>query len=389
MTNNSQLASEASPAVFNISGAAPGATCTAVESVPSGYTADQTDCENGDPLNGNCTIVNTLIPSSDSFTVYKDFSDDNSAGVDVTLSCSSGTVINNPQLASEASPAVFNISGAAPGATCTAVESVPSGYTADQTDCENGDPLNGNCTIVNTLIPSSDSFTVYKDFSDDNSAGVDVTLSCSSGTVINNPQLASEASPAVFTISGAAPGATCTALESVPSGYTADESDCQDGDPLNGFCSLINTLDAAQEEDVIIEGFEDGDADGWSTSGSVSVDGVLAIGQYSLRHMKGSTSVFSVSTVGYEDVSVTMNLAATSLKKHDTCHAEASTDGGESWMPVVKVLKGNDSGEFYSGTMSSPGAANNPDLQMRFRATGRGKSGYCYGDQVIVSGMPN
>ncbi len=85
------------------------------------------------------------------FTVYKDFSDNNVASVGVSLSCTSGTVTNNPQQASEASPAVFNISGAAADATCTAVEnSVPSGYTKNQSDCQNGDAVNGSCTIVNT-----------------------------------------------------------------------------------------------------------------------------------------------------------------------------------------------------------------------------------------------
>jgi hypothetical protein len=131
--------------------------------------------------------------------------------------------------------------------------SVPSGYTEDESDCQNGDPLNGSCTIVNTLVPSSDSFTVYKDFSDNNSASVSVTLSCTSGTVTNNPQSASESSPAVFDISGAASGATCTAVEtSVPSGYTEDESDCQNGDPLNGSCTIVNGLDQLELDDVIM-----------------------------------------------------------------------------------------------------------------------------------------
>ena len=85
--------------------------------------------------------------------MYKDFSDNNTASVSISLSCSSGTVTNNPQTGVvKAAPAVFNITGASAGATCTATEpSVPAGYTRNQTDCQNGDPLNGSCTIVNTL----------------------------------------------------------------------------------------------------------------------------------------------------------------------------------------------------------------------------------------------
>ena len=146
------------------------------------------------------TISDSLGTGNDAFTVYKDFSDNSSANVSISLSCSSGSVTNNPQWASEVSPAVFNISGAGAGATCTAVEnSVPAGYTANQADCQNGDPLNGSCTIVNNVIPtSSNSFTVYKDFSDNNSGSVNVSLSCTSGTVTNNPRLAREGASIVL-----------------------------------------------------------------------------------------------------------------------------------------------------------------------------------------------
>ena len=114
-------------------------------------------------------------------------------------------------------------------------------------------------TVTGTRTDSNDSFTVYKDFSDDNTASVSVSLSCSSGTVTNTPQSASEATPAVFIIEGAADGATCMAIEaSVPSEYTPDESDCQDGDPLNGFCTIVNNLGAPPGEEVIVDvGFED------------------------------------------------------------------------------------------------------------------------------------
>ena len=43
------------------------------------------------------------------------------------------------------------MTGALPGATCVATETVPAGYTADQTDCESV-AIGGSCTIINTLI---------------------------------------------------------------------------------------------------------------------------------------------------------------------------------------------------------------------------------------------
>ena len=84
-----------------------------------------------------------------------------------------------------------------------------------------------------------------------------------------------------------------------------------------------------------------------------------------------------------------MHLAATALKQNGGCYAEVSTNGGSSWTTVVEVLKGNDDGTFVSNTVSLTGADDNVDLQLRFRAAGKGNGGYCYGDDVIVSGTPN
>lgn len=45
------------------------------------------------------------------------------------------------------------MTGANPGTTCTATETVPAGYTASQATCVNM-PLGSTCTITNTLIGS-------------------------------------------------------------------------------------------------------------------------------------------------------------------------------------------------------------------------------------------
>jgi hypothetical protein len=67
--------------------------------------------------------------------------------------------------------------------------------------------------------------------------------------------------------------------------------------------------------DVLLnDGFEDGDSNGWATSGNVAVIASTAIGTYSLRHKGIASSVLPVSTVGFSAVSITMNLAATSLE---------------------------------------------------------------------------
>jgi hypothetical protein len=171
-------------------------------------------------------------------TVEKDFLPDSPAPVAVALSCTSGTVMATPLAAAEGVPAVFDVGGAAVGATCTATETVPLGYSADQTDCVDV-PLGGTCTIVNTLLGNT--VTVNKDFLPDSLATVQVDLTCTSGTVANTPLDVSETAPGVFVVNGATAGVTCTATETVPLGYTADETNCLIV-PLGGSCTITNTL---------------------------------------------------------------------------------------------------------------------------------------------------
>jgi len=70
----------------------------------------------------------------------------------VTLSCTSGTVTTPHLEVAEGTPAVFTVMGATPGTTCTATETVPEGYTANQANCASV-ALNGYCTITNKRKP--------------------------------------------------------------------------------------------------------------------------------------------------------------------------------------------------------------------------------------------
>jgi hypothetical protein len=228
-------AAEGAPAVFTVTGALPGTTCTATETVPVGYAANQANCV-GVALGGSCTITNTL--NSNTVVVNKDFIPNSVLPVPVALSCTSGKVTATPLNAAEGAPAVFTVTGALPGATCTATETVPVGYAANQTDCV-GVALGGSCTITNTL--NTNTVVVNKDFNPNSLAPVSVALTCTSGTITATPLNAAEGAPAVFTVTGALPGATCTARETVPAGYTANQTDCV-GVALNGSCTITNTL---------------------------------------------------------------------------------------------------------------------------------------------------
>jgi Ice-binding-like len=181
-----------------------------------------------------CAPPNAII------TVNKNFVPDNAATVPVALTCTSGLIIATPLNASEGTPAVFTVTGAALGATCTATEpTVPGGYLMNNTNCVNV-PLDGSCTIINTRA-GVDTFTVNKDFVPHNPATVAVNVTCTSGTVTTTPLNASEGAPAVFTVTNATGGTTCTATETVPAHYTANQTGCSSV-ALNGSCTITNTL---------------------------------------------------------------------------------------------------------------------------------------------------
>ncbi len=235
----SASSSESTPASFTVTGFSGDPTCTATESpIPAGYASTGT-CSA--PLSaGTCTIVNTL--RSAQVVVNKDFTDNNAANVTVTLTCSSGSVANDDTSASESDPANFTVTGFNAGATCTATEGVPAGYTANQAGCANlpiSDGGTASCTIVNT--PTTDNFTVQKDFVPNNAASVTVSLSCASGTASPASASASESTPASFTVTGFVGDPTCTATESpIPAGYTSSGT-CAALLSV-GTCTIVNNI---------------------------------------------------------------------------------------------------------------------------------------------------
>lgn len=146
------------------------------------------------------------------------------------------------------------------------------------------------------------------------------------------------------------------------------------------------TSTSALADVLLSEDFEDGNANGWSLNGNIVVNGSQSIGQYALRHKASGTSTIGVSTAGYSDVSIVMNLAATSLENNEYCYAEVSANNGSSWSTVVQVSNGDDNGTFFYGTADGAELDDNADVLLRFRATGGQAGDYCWGDNVTVSG---
>ena len=169
------------------------------------------------------------------------------ATVTVPLTCDSGTVTNTDRTATETDDAEFKVDGFTPGDTCDASEGRRRRATRRTSPTVRTWCWGRTRAARSTNTLNSTTITVDKDFSDNNAGTVTVSLTCDSGTVTNTDPTATETDDAEFKVDGFTPGDTCDASEgSAPSGYTKNESDCQDlvlGTDTS--CKIVNTLNEA------------------------------------------------------------------------------------------------------------------------------------------------
>jgi hypothetical protein len=271
--------------------------------------------------------VNTL--NSATITVEKDFSDDSSGEVTVSLTCESGDVTETDNTATETDDAEFLVEEFTAGDTCDASEgAAPAGYTKDESDCQNlvlG--TDTSCEIVNTL--NSATITVKKDFSDNSTDSVTVSLDCGAGVTVTaqgGDNTASEADPVEFTVDGFTASTRCDASETAPAGYTKDESDCQDVDPnaaaaADRECTIVNTKNP---------GGGGGGGGGGDDSTSITVDKDFSDdsgGEVTVTLDCGTATVTTVDGTATETDDA--EFTVTGLDGDDTCTASegAAPDG--------------------------------------------------------------
>ncbi|ROR99942.1 hypothetical protein EDC56_2577 [Sinobacterium caligoides] len=149
---------------------------------------------------------------------------------------------------------------------------------------------------------------------------------------------------------------------------------------------IFSASGLTQAEVIFSEDFQDGNISGWTSSGSGSATLNQYAGNYSLRVNQSAAATAAISTAGYVDVSVALNLAAHSLEASDECYAQASVDGGTSWVTLLTVANGNDNSAFLSYSGSPSDADDNSDFQLRVLAAGDRKNDYCYLDNITVEG---
>lgn len=181
------------------------------------------------------------------FEVTKDFVDDSTMDVAVTLRCNHGLPLRQTYyLLNEGYPVTFVVTTFQTGELrCEVTEEVPPGYEASYddgsvspTDCfwsdvEDGDEL--SCHITNSLVDPRARFRVRKHFTDGNPGPAEVQLRCNTGLPLSQSFNLSNGSEVVFVVADFDSGElSCEVTETVPPGYWASYND---GTPSRLDCS--------------------------------------------------------------------------------------------------------------------------------------------------------
>jgi hypothetical protein len=157
---------------------------------------------------------------------------------------------------------------------------------------------------------------------------------------------------------------------------------------IRSLLSLLLLLTAAcvQADTIFSDNLQDGAIDGWTTSGNVYANANQ--GNYSIGMSGAANARRTISTAGYYQVSVALQMAANSLEAGETCVAEVSTNGGSTWTTALTLVDGQDTSAQYSISAVPVNADNNANFVVRFRANVPSTTDKCYGDNVTVSGRP-
>ncbi|WP_105102853.1 hypothetical protein [Microbulbifer pacificus] len=138
-------------------------------------------------------------------------------------------------------------------------------------------------------------------------------------------------------------------------------------------------------ENLFSDNFQDGAIDGWSTTGNVYAN--VYYGNYSIgMRGPGASASYGISTVGYVNVNISLDISAYSLESGDSCIAEVSNNGGASWVNAITLVNGQDNSALYTANSVAIDADNKSSLIIRYRNSVNLNNDYCYGDNILVTG---
>ena len=141
---------------------------------------------------------------------------------------------------------------------------------------------------------------------------------------------------------------------------------------------------SAQQTQIYSTNFNTGYGD-WTASGTVAGIASPSIAPNSVS-IRGTASITrAVSTVGYSGISISWNMAASSLESADHCYIEYNT--GSGWTAIGTLNDGQDTSTFFNGTTNNiAGADQNASFQVRYRGNGATTGDYCYAEDITITG---
>ncbi len=141
--------------------------------------------------------------------------------------------------------------------------------------------------------------------------------------------------------------------------------------------AICSTTMACSHADIIFtDNFSDGNLNGWSTSGN----GTSNVQDDKARLSRTKSMTQTVSTSGWNNVSISVDHSSQGLESNDSCRSEFSTDGGNSYTNLA------DTSATITASASPLNISNNPNLVLRMSAASNNRRDYCYFDNITLTG---
>jgi len=171
-------------------------------------TAYGSSPRNQDDVSATASLSIPFIEPTTRFTVVKDFSDDNTAGVDVEITCNTGLPLHQEYTISEGNNVSFVVESFASGEMdCEITEMVPDGYTASY---DNGDAVSAVSCLFEEVTGGAYSCIITNEL---NAVTLLVTKQWSGVTEEDTIDLHAEASYACYNVRAESDSADLSIVE--------------------------------------------------------------------------------------------------------------------------------------------------------------------------------